>query len=137
MTLFADASALISILTAESDAVELANRLQQDRDRLYSAISGWETVAGLCHAYRFSVPQARDRVRLFMGDLGFRLVPIGDAEYAIALEAYARYGRGRHAAKLNLGDCYAYACARTNRASLLFKGNDFSKTDIEPAPSPL
>jgi ribonuclease VapC len=137
LTLFADASALISILTVESDAIDLAHRLEQDRDRIYSAISAWETVAGLCHAYRFSVEQARDRVGLFMKELGFRLVPIGDAEYEIALDAYARFGKGRHAAKLNMGDCYAYACARTNHANLLFKGDDFSKTDIQSALRPL
>jgi ribonuclease VapC len=137
LTLFADASALISILTAETDAIELADSLEQDRDRLYSPISAWETVAGLCHAYRFSVPQARQRVSLFMSELGFRLVPVGDAEYMVALDAYARFGKGRHAAKLNMGDCYAYACARTNRANLLFKGDEFSRTDIEPATRPL
>ncbi len=137
MTLFVDASALISILTAENDAIELADCLERDPDRLYSPISAWETVAGLCHAYRFSVPQARQRVGLFVSELDFRLVPIGDPEYLIALDAYTRFGKGRHPAKLNMGDCYAYACARANHATLLFKGDDFSKTDIEPATRPL
>jgi ribonuclease VapC len=137
VTLFVDASALVSILTAESDAIELAGCLEHDRDRLYSAISAWEAVAGLCHAYKFSVGQARDRLRLFAAGLDFRLVPIGDREYAFAMDAFARFGKGRHPAKLNMGDCYAYACARANHATLLFKGNDFSKTDIAPAIRPL
>ncbi len=59
------------------------------------------------------------------------MVPIAAAELAIALDAYNRYGKGRHKAALNMGDCYAYACAKANRAKLLFKGNDFSKTDID------
>ena len=87
MTLFADASALISILTQESDALALAACLEHDRDRLYSSISAWETVAGLCHAYQFSAEQARDRLRLFVRELGFRLVSIGEIEFAIALDA--------------------------------------------------
>jgi ribonuclease VapC len=137
LTLSADASALISILTQERDALTLAAHLEQDRDRLYSAISAWETVAGLCHAYRFSAEQARDRVRLFVSELSSRLVSIGEIEFAIAIDAFARFGKGRHPAKLNMGDCYAYACARANRASLLFKGGEFMKTDIEAAARPL
>lgn len=82
---------------------------------------------------QFSAEQARDRLRLFVRELGFRLVSIGEIEFAIALDAYARFGKGRHPAKLNMGDCYAYACARANHASLLFKGGDFMKTDIEAA----
>jgi ribonuclease VapC len=137
VTLFVDASALISILTAESDSIELAGCLEHDRDRLYSAISAWETVAGLCHAYKFSVEQARDRLKLFAAGLDLRLVSIGDREYAFAMDAYTRFGKGRHPARLNMGDCYAYACARANLATLLFKGDDFIKTDIAPAIRPL
>jgi ribonuclease VapC len=137
VTLFADASALISILTAESDAIELAGCLEHDRDRLYSAISAWETVAGLCHADKFSVDQARDRLKLFVESLDFRLVAIGDKEYTLAMDAYTRFGKDRHPAKLNMGDCYAYACARANHATLPFKGDDFSKTEISPAIRPL
>lgn len=133
MTIFADASALISILTEEGDALALAACLEQDRDRLYSAIAAWETVAGLCHSYAFRVEQARDRLRLFVEALDLRFVSIGEAEFALATDAYARFGEGRHPAKLNMGDCYAYACAKANRARLLFKGDDFGKTDIEPA----
>ena len=115
----------------------LAACLEQDRDRLYSAISAWETVAGLCHAYEFSAEQARDRLQLFVRELGFRLVSIGEIEFTMAIDAHARFGKGRHPAKLNMGDCYAYACARANHASLLFKGGDFIKTDIAVAARPL
>ena len=55
---------------------------------------------------------------------------IGEQELEIATDAYAQYGKGRHPAALNMGDCFAYACAKANRASLLFKGDDFAKTDI-------
>ena len=55
---------------------------------------------------------------------------IGKPEYDLGLEAYAHYGKGRHPAKLNMGDCFAYACAKSHKAKLLFKGDDFTKTDI-------
>lgn len=62
---------------------------------------------------------------------GLRLVPIGQAELVAALDAYQTYGRNSgHAAKLNMGDCFAYACTKTNNATLLYKGDDFAKTDL-------
>jgi ribonuclease VapC len=128
--IFADASALMSIIIGESDAGELADRLDADRQRLCSALSVWETVAGLCHGYMFSVPSARTHVRRFLDLGGFQFVEIGEREFEIAVDAYAEFGEGRHPAALNMGDCYAYACAKVNRATLLFKGDDFGKTDI-------
>lgn len=128
--IFADASALISIITGEADAAELADRLDADRQRLCSALSVWETVAGLCHSYMFSVASARAHVRRFLDVGGFRFVAIGEREFEIAADAYAQFGKGRHPAALNMGDCYAYACAKANQATLLFKGDDFAKTDI-------
>lgn len=58
------------------------------------------------------------------------MVAIGSAEIAGALDAYQHYGKGRHPAKLNMGDCFAYACAKANDARLLYKGNDFVHTDL-------
>ncbi len=61
-------------------------------------------------------------------------VPITDKDAATALDAFSRYGKGRgHPAQLNLGDCFAYALARHHRTSLLFKGDDFGRMDIQPA----
>ena len=56
---------------------------------------------------------------------------IGLVEARLALEAHARFGRGRHPARLNMGDCFAYACARSRGVPLLYKGEDFALTDIE------
>jgi ribonuclease VapC len=133
LTIFADASALIAVIAGEADAGELADVLEADRGRLCSAVSVWETVAGLCRSYMFSVPAARTHVRRFLEAGNFQFVSIGEREFDIAAEAYAQYGKGRHPAGLNMGDCFAYACARTNQARLLFKGEDFTKTDIPPA----
>jgi ribonuclease VapC len=98
-----------------------------------SAVSTWETVAGLCRSYTYSVPAARTHVRRFLEAGNLQFVGIGEREFEIAAEAYAQYGKGRHPAALNMGDCFAYACARVNRAKLLFKGEDFTKTDIPSA----
>jgi ribonuclease VapC len=80
----------------------------------------------------FSIPSARARVRLFLDTMDFSFVGIGE-RFDIASEAYAQFGKGRHPAALNMGDCFAYACARANGARLLFNGEDFRRTDIEPA----
>jgi ribonuclease VapC len=135
VTIFADASALIAIIADEPEADALADLLETEPLRLCSAVSVWETIAGLCRSYTFSVPAARAHVRRFLKTGGFQFVGIGEREFEIAVDAYAQYGRGRHPARLNMGDCYAYACAKANRAKLLFKGEDFTKTDITPAGS--
>jgi ribonuclease VapC len=131
--IFADASALIALIAREPEAIRLAGVLAVDPLRLCSALSAWETVAGLSRSYDLSVSTARARVGFFLDTLGFRYVVIGEAEFQAAAEAYERFGKGRHPASLNMGDCYAYACAKTNQASLLFIGNDFTKTDIRAA----
>jgi ribonuclease VapC len=130
LTVFIDTSAMISMIAGESDADDLADRLEAEQPRFCSAVSVWETIAGLCREYMFSVPSARSTVQSFteMNDLGF--VNIGKHELDLAIQAYAEFGKGRHSAALNMGDCFAYACAKANRAKLLFKGDDFAKTDI-------
>jgi ribonuclease VapC len=131
--IFVDASAMISMMTGESDADGLADRLGAERLRLCSAISVWETIAGLCRTHTFSVPSARAVVQCFIESNYLRFVGIGEREFELAAQAYAEFGEGRHRAALNMGDCFAYACAKANRARLLFKGDDFSMTDIAPA----
>ena len=130
MTIFADASALIAIIAGEDDADALADTLEADRVRLCSAVSVWEAVAGLCRSYALTVPDARTRTRGFLDAAGVRFVAIGEREADIAANAYARFGKGRHPAALNMGDCFAYACAKANDAALLYKGDDFARTDL-------
>jgi ribonuclease VapC len=130
---FVDASALIAIIAGEPEAADLADVLETERLRLCSALSVWETVAGLCYSYMFSVPAARAHVQRFLEVGNLQFASIGERECELAVKAYAEYGKGRHPAALNMSDCYAYACARANRAKLLFKGEDFTKTDIMAA----
>jgi ribonuclease VapC len=98
-------------------------------NRLCSAISLWETTAGLCRSYGFTAAKARVLVQNFVGAHGVALVAVGEREYELAAEAYD-IGKGKHPASLNIGDCFAYACAKSNGAALLFKGADFNKTDV-------
>jgi len=132
---FIDASAMISMMTGESDADALADCLEADKPGLCSAISTWETIAGLCRTYMFSVPSAQTMVQDFMEANDLKLITIGERELDLAVRAYAEFGKGRHPAGLNLGDCFAYACTKANRAKLLFKGDDFGRTDIPRANS--
>jgi ribonuclease VapC len=93
----------------------------------------WETIAGLCRTHVFSIPSARTVAQSFIELNDLKFVSIGERELELATQAYAEFGKGRHPAALNMGDCFAYACAKANRARLLFKGDDFTKTDIIPA----
>lgn len=124
---------MIAMIVGEGDADELADLLGADGQRLYSAVSVWETIAGLCWTYVFSISSARTVAQSFIELNDLKLVSIGERELELATQAYAEFGKGRHPAALNMGDCFAYACAKANRARLLFKGDDFTKTDITPA----
>ena len=128
--IFADASALVAILAQEDDAVLLSERLKDSRQRFYSAIVQWETITALCRSYQLDPVFAADSVVAFLHGLKFEIVPIGYREANLAAEASRRFGRGRHSAALNMGDCFAYACAKSCGAALLYKGDDFAKTDL-------
>lgn len=130
MTVFADASAIVAITAREPDWAELTRRLEVYETRLCSALAASETMAALCRNYGLATVQARQRVHLFLATMAVRFVAVGDREYELAADAYGRFGKGRHPAGLNMGDCFAYACARANDARLLFKGSDFMQTDI-------
>jgi ribonuclease VapC len=131
MTWFVDASALVAIVGKEDDWEELANRLVADEVRLWSPVSRWESVAGLRSRLDTTPDAAKAQVTAFGTEWGFTMVPIGGAEADISLGAFERFGRNsRHPAKLNMGDCFAYACTKTNSAKLLYKGNDFVHTDL-------
>jgi ribonuclease VapC len=129
--MFVDASAIVAILTREPDAEDLIDRLEHAIQPITSAIAIFEAAMGLCRKHHASVEEARTDVADFLSAARVELVPIAADEASLALSAFARYGKGRgHPAQLNMGDCFAYAAARNHRTTLLFKGDDFSKTDI-------
>ena len=77
--------------------------------------------------------EARARLTEFIGRLGARVVPFTQEHFEVSRDAFTRFGKGRHPARLNFGDCMAYAIASVAGAPLLYVGDDFSKTDIEAA----
>jgi ribonuclease VapC len=131
--MFVDASAMIAILVSENDAGSLAARLGQAHDVQTSAMAIWEAVVGLARVTTMSLDNAMASVDQFLGEANATIVPIDGAMGREALRAFARYGKGRHPAALNMADCFAYACTRQLATTLLCKGNDFPRTDIELA----
>jgi len=130
VTLFVDASALVAIILKEPEVEMLAERLEQHDDRQTSAIALWETMAAVRRARDTSVELAWAEVERFRTAIGLRLIPIGAQEVQQAVIAHARYGKGHHPARLNMGDCFADACAHSQGAELLYKGDDFALTDL-------
>ncbi|AJP74108.1 type II toxin-antitoxin system VapC family toxin [Sphingomonas hengshuiensis] len=131
MTWFVDASAIVAILGLEEDWQKLADVLDEYPRRLWSPICHWESAVALARRLRTSTQHAEMIVSDFAESNRFDLVPIGMGECRLALESWFRYGkRSGHPARLNMGDCFAYACAKTHGARLLYKGDDFSHTDL-------
>ena len=125
-----DSSALVAILFGEPNHLDLVDAIL-DADRVgVGAPTLVET--GLVFMGRLGTKHAR-AVEALVEELGVSVLPFGAAEWAIAVEAFRRYGRGRHPTALNFGDCLAYATAKTSRDALLYVGGDFAKTDIRPA----
>ena len=125
-----DSSALVAILFAEPGHLDLVDAILETDKAGVSAPTLVET--GLVFMGRLGIRNAR-AVEGLIEELGVSVLPFGAAEWQIAVEAFRRYGRGRHPAALNFGDCLAYATAKASRDALLYVGRDFAKTDIKPA----
>ncbi|MGC2784893.1 MAG: type II toxin-antitoxin system VapC family toxin [Roseiarcus sp.] len=129
-----DASAIIAILTAESESALLVAALDQAGGATTTPIAIYEATLGVRRKRRSGVTQAERAVMEFLRLARIVVQPIQPETAHLALEAFDRYGKGRgHPARLNLGDCFMYAQAKAGGASLLYKGDDFSKTDIASA----
>jgi ribonuclease VapC len=131
--MFVDASAWTAMLLSEPEAEVLRLKLAEAEVVMTSAIATWETVRAVAREAVMDLREAADEVAALQRLAVARIVPIGEAEQAAALAAHVRFGKGVHPARLNMGDCFAYACARTHGVPLLYKGDDFSLTDIVAA----
>lgn len=125
-----DSSALLAIVLGEDDAAALAARLVEPGRKLVSAATLFEASVA---AERRGGLEARDRLDRLLTRLEPEIVPFDAAHLGWARDASRRFGKGRHPAALNLGDCIAYATARHAVLPLLFKGEDFARTDLERA----
>jgi ribonuclease VapC len=129
-----DSSALIAILFDEPEAEVLIERLARARERHLSVVSYVETGTVIAGRTRGDPREAIPLLDEFLAELDVRLHPVDEAQMRIAMQARIAYGRGFGAAAgLNFGDCFSYALAKALPAPLLFVGNDFARTDLEPA----
>ena len=125
-----DSSAIVAILRAESDrdvylsAIDSANQCRIPAPTLV------ETTMVLAGTHRADM---MDKLDAFLRAASIETIAFTADHAAVARQAFLRYGKGRHPAALNFGDCIAYATARLEAMPLLFKGDDFRLTDIEPA----
>ncbi|HTW30512.1 MAG TPA: type II toxin-antitoxin system VapC family toxin [Candidatus Sulfotelmatobacter sp.] len=125
-----DASAIVAVLRAEPDAPQFASAIASARERRVSAVNYVEAA--------IVIDRGGDAVATRRFDDFFRVSqisvePVTAKQAKTARYAYRDFGKGRHKAGLNLGDCFAYALAKEMNEPLLFKGNDFNRTDIEAA----
>ncbi len=122
-----DASAILSVLLHEEEGPGFMRVFSQERELSISPVNYLEACARLMGRRRDP-----DRVDQLMELANIRLVEISVEQAKFAREAYQKFGKGNHPAKLNVGDCFAYALAKVRGEPLLFKGEDFRLTDVEP-----
>jgi ribonuclease VapC len=122
-----DTSALVAVLDQEPEAERIARILASAPELMLSAANLVEV--GIVMQVRRGDDGARD-LDLLLAKLRVDIAAVTASQADIARKAFRRYGRERHAANLNFGDCFAYALARDKSAPLQFKGNDFAKTDV-------
>lgn len=128
-----DTSAVVAVLAAEAGWRRLLQAMK-DADRLFiSAASLVE--AGIVLDGRLG-PQRGEILDQLLRQLAVEIVPVDVAQASLARNAFRRFGKGRHPARLNFGDLFAYALAQSLDEPLLLSGDDFTRTDIEPALAP-
>lgn len=125
MLIVVDTSALIALATGEPQAPKIAVSLARATDAIMSAGTLHETlIVAELRGIRAPIERLLSAIRI---------VPLTERDAIAATAAYSAWGKGIHPAGLNMGDCFAYALARTLGAPLLYVGDDFAKTDIVPA----
>jgi ribonuclease VapC len=132
--IFVETSAIVAMLAAEPDAAALADKLEADHERISAGHVILEASMRLASLLALTPTVADGLVTRLLREADIRVVPITEEIAHVSVAAFERYGKGRrHRASLNFGDCLSYACAKTHRARLLFKGADFAHTDIARA----
>ena len=125
-----DTSAVVAILAGEPDAADYAKLIEQDPTPRIGMPALLESSIVLTRWFGEAAEAALDA---FVRESGAEVVPFDLPQLRAAQDAYRRFGKGRHPAGLNFGDCMSYALAQVCDEALLFKGEDFARTDIRPA----
>jgi ribonuclease VapC len=123
-----DASAVLAILLNEPGGSQFTTIIEA-RGGVISPVNYWEVLA---RSHSESGAAGASRARALIGGLGLQVAAISIRDADLAYEAFARFGKGM-GGPLNLGDCFAYALAEVQSDGLLFKGDDFPKTDVKSA----
>ncbi len=125
-----DTSAIIAILFDEADALAFARAIEAEPVRRISAATLLETAIVVEARHGLAGAEKLDQ---FLSAARLQVAPVTEEQSAIARLAFRDYGKGRHPAALNYGDCFSYALAQSASEPLLFKGNDFAQTDVKKA----
>ena len=125
-----DTSAILAVLEDEAEADAFKLEIAAAAIRLVSAGTYLET-AIVVESRKGT--EGLSQLDLLIGSAGIEIASFDSEQALTAQQAYSRYGKGRHKAALDFGDCFSYALSKTTGQPLLFKGDDFSKTDIVPA----
>ncbi|WP_353204808.1 type II toxin-antitoxin system VapC family toxin [Sphingomonas sp.] len=133
MTVFLDASAIVAMIAREPEATSFAEAMLGEANRITSPLAIWEAARGVESARGVALAEARAPVLDFVEASALQVISVDTDDTLCALDAHERFGKGVHPAKLNFGDCFAYAVARRHDAALLFKGDDFAQIDIKDA----
>lgn len=129
--MFVDSSAIVSILARETEAPQFVRRLEDASIRMTSALVILESTMRLSSKLDMDPRAVLAAIKLFLGEAEIAVTPIDENDAVAAVEAFACYGKGRgHPAQLNLADCLSYACAKNRGLAILYKGEDFSRTDL-------
>lgn len=132
--MFLDASAIVAILAQEPESNALTEKLEAAPSCMTSPLSRYEAVLALRRIYNVdSVEGPMSAINDFLELYDVRIVDVTPEIGVRAIAAFDRFGKGRHKASLNMGDCFSYAYARLHRVPLLCKGDDFRHTDIKIA----
>ena len=122
-----DTSAILAVLLREAEA-EIFVKLIGNAQKV--GVAGPSVVeAGVVLGSRLGFKSPL--LRYFLHEAEVSIIPFGEPHWSVAVAAYATYGKGRHPASLNYGDCLSYAAAKLTQQPLLYKGNDFNQTDLE------
>jgi ribonuclease VapC len=132
--IFVDASAIVAIIAQEPEATDLADRLELEAARATSGLAVFEATLALARKGGIAPGAAEKLVLRFLEKTSIEVRPIGEETAILAIDAHTRYGTARHPTGLNMGDCFAYACAKLSGATLLYEGADFDATDLRAGP---
>jgi ribonuclease VapC len=126
-----DASALLAVLLKEPDEIRYSDALTEQADQSFISPVNYLEIA--LRVDRGDMPEISAKVDELLSRLDVKIANITPEQAYLARQAHQRFGKGNHPAKLNLGDCFAYALAKARNEPLLFKGDDFRLTDVEAA----